>query len=306
MKIICNKGEKGMFDRIFASYLINEGKLSGKDLGEVFSTQEQKRVRLGVIAVSEKLMTIEQVEEINQLQAIYDKRFGDIAIEKGYLTAEQVSRLLVLQGNVFLAFMQSVVDNECMTMAEFNDALEEYQKSNNFTLSNMEDLKSCDIDRVIPIFVYDQPEITQELCGMVIRTIARLIDYHVYIKAPFVSDSVDFDAICLQPVIGEHKIITALSGDLKGAMFDTAVGFAGSENVVCEEDCLDALCELINCINGLLATEMSNRNIDIDMEAPFAQGSAGSLKSEAILTLPIVIYGNQLNLHVVLDKDYSI
>ncbi len=85
-----------MFDRIFANYLLDEGKISKRDLDDIFLAQEQKRVRLGVIAVSEKLMTIEQVEEVNQLQAIYDKRFGDIATQKGYLTDEQVSRLLVL------------------------------------------------------------------------------------------------------------------------------------------------------------------------------------------------------------------
>ena len=295
-----------MFDRIFANYLVSTGRLTDKNLGEIYSSQEQKRVRLGVIAVSEKLMSVEQVEEINQLQAIYDKRFGDIAVEKGYLTDEQVSRLLVLQGNGFLAFMQAVTDSGVMSMADFNAALDEYQKENSFTLANMEDLKSCDNDRIIPIFVFDQPEMIQKLCGMMVRTIARLVDYHVYIKKPTVSDSVDFPAICLQELKGEYRIVTSLSGDLDGSMIETAIGFAGSENVVCEEDCLDALCELINCVNGLLATEMSSRDVEIDMDAPFAQGTPGSIKSGTILTLPIIIYGKQLNLNVILDQDYTI
>lgn len=295
-----------MFDRIFANYLVSTGRLTDKNLGEIYSSQEQKRVRLGVIAVSEKLMSVEQVEEINQLQAIYDKRFGDIAVEKGYLTDEQVSRLLVLQGNGFLAFMQAVTDSGVMSMADFNAALDEYQKENSFTLANMEDLKSCDNDRIIPIFVFDQPEMVQKLCGMMVRTIARLVDYHVYIKKPTVSDSVDFPAICLQELKGEYRIVTSLSGNLDGSMIETAIGFAGSENVVCEEDCLDALCELINCVNGLLATEMSSRDVEIDMDAPFAQGTPGSIKSGTILTLPIIIYGKQLNLNVILDQDYTI
>lgn len=295
-----------MFDRIFASYLVSTGKLTEKNLGEIYSSQEQKRVRLGVIAVSEKLMSIEQVEEVNQLQAIYDKRFGDIAVEKGYLTDEQVGRLLVLQGNAFLAFMQSVTDSDAMTIAEFNEALDEYQKVNGFTLANMEDLKSCDNDRIIPIFVYDQPEIIQKLCGIMVRTLARLVDYHVYIMKPTVATTVDYPSICVQELQGQHRIATSLTGELNGAMFETAVGFAGSENVVCDEDCLDALCELINCVNGLLATDMSSKGIDIDMDAPFAQGTPGSIKGEEILSLPIIIYGKQLNLNVVLDKDYTV
>lgn len=295
-----------MFDRIFANYLVSSGKLTEKDLCDIYSSQEQKRVRLGVIAISEKLMTIEQVEEVNQLQAIYDKRFGDIAVEKGYLTDEQVSRLLVLQGNSFLAFMQSVVDNGCMTMADFNAALDEYQQSNSFTLANMEDLKSCDVNRIIPIFFYDQPELVTKLSGIMVRTLARLVDYHVHIKKPVVSESVDYEAICLQCLQGEHKILTALSGDPNGAIIDTAIGFAGSENVTCEEDSLDALCELINCVNGLLATEMSGCGVDIDMDAPYAQGTPGTLKSGKIITLPITVYGKLLNLHVVLDQDYTV
>lgn len=295
-----------MFDRIFADYLRSTGKLSDSNLDEIFSNQEQRRVRLGVIAVSEKLLSIEQVEEINQLQAIYDMRFGDIAVQKGYLTDEQVSRLLVLQGNAFLAFMQSVVDGEYMTMADFNEALDTYQKANNFTLSNMEDLKSCDADRIIPIFIYDQPELTQKLCGIMIRTMSRLIDYRMFIKPPTVSSTVNYPAICVQELKGEHNIVTALSGDIDGALFEAAVGFAGKENVTEPEDCLDALCELINCVNGLLATEMSNQNVDIDMDAPFANGSSGSLRSESILTLPVVIYGKEMELHVILDQSYTV
>lgn len=295
-----------MFDRIFANYLVETNKLSAKDLGEVFSSQEQKRVRLGVIAVSEKLMTIEQVEEVNQLQAIYDKRFGDIAVEKGYLTDEQVSRLLVLQGNAFLAFVQSVVDAGYMTMQEFNDSLDEYQKKNNFTLMNIEALKSCDIDRIIPIYLYDQPELLQKLAGVMVRTIARLIDYHAYIKTPVAGTEFPYEALCLQELNGEHRILTALAGDLNGSLKELAIGFAGSENIVEDEDCMDAVCELINCVNGLLATEMSNLNVDIDMDAPMTSMEAGTIKADAMLHLPIEVYGKEISLFVALNQDYTI
>lgn len=295
-----------MFDRIFANYLVKEGKITENQLGEIFSTQEQRRVRLGVIAVSEKLMSIEQVEEVNQFQAIYDKRFGDIAVERGYLTEEQVSRLLVLQGNAFLAFMQSAIDSGAMTMAEFNKAVDDYQKANNFTLSNMEDFKSCDIDKIVPIFVYNQPKLVQDLCGTMVRTVSRLIDYHSYVEKPSFSDTVDFDSLCIQSMDGDYKIATAISGNTDGSMLDAAIGFAGSDNVIDKEDCLDALCELINCVNGLFATTMSNRDVDIDMKAPLAYGEKGTLKSENILTLPILIYGRKLNIHIIFDKDYTI
>ena len=107
-----------MFDRIFANYLVETGKLSSQNVEVIISTKEERRARLGVIAVSEKVLTIDQAEEINQLQALYDKRFGDIAIDNGYLSREQVDRLLDLQGNPFLTFTQSIIDHGCLTMDE--------------------------------------------------------------------------------------------------------------------------------------------------------------------------------------------
>ena len=85
-----------MFDRIFGSYLLKSGSVTVQQLQEVYEEQENNRVRLGVIAVSEKLMTTKQVEEVNHLQAIMDKRFGDICVEKGYLSEQQVAQLFWL------------------------------------------------------------------------------------------------------------------------------------------------------------------------------------------------------------------
>jgi aspartate ammonia-lyase len=89
-----------MFDQIFGNYLVHAGRISKEQFAEVIEYESTVRVKLGLIAVAEKLMTKEQADEVNQLQAIMDKRFGDIAVEKGYLTDEQVGQLLKKQGNI--------------------------------------------------------------------------------------------------------------------------------------------------------------------------------------------------------------
>ena len=295
-----------MFDRIFADYLVKKNLLKEDDLRRIYSGQEKRYVRLGVIAISEKLMTIEQVEEINELQAIYDKRFGDIAISEGYLSPEQVNRLLVLQGNPFLAFMQAVIDLDLMSAEEFDKALEDFQKDNDLTLMNMEELKSCAIDRIIPLYLFDQPEPVQALVGVMIRTIVRLVDNHVYIKKPAVVKSAHYPALSLQDLKGDYRITTALSGDVEETMYKAAVAFAGSDNIVGREDGLDAMCELINCVNGLYASDVSNRDIDIDMVAPTSRNNEGDMKSDAILVVPMIVCGNEMDMFMVYDKDYVI
>lgn len=295
-----------MFDRIFANYLVEQGKLTEQNLLDIFDIQDSKRVRLGVIAVSEKLMSIEQVEEVNQLQAILDKRFGDIAIEKGYLNSEQVGRLLVLQGNSYLAFVQSAIDGGYINMDEIEQMLIKYQEANNFTLSNMEDLKSCDINRIIPIFLYSQPELIKELAGVIVRTVVRLVDFHTYIKKPSTVSEYNYNVICSQGIGGDHKFLTAFSAASADSLRNIAVSFAGAENITCNEDIVDALCELVNCVNGLYASDMSNREVDIDMDAPFGSLEAGSVKADNILVLPVVICGNQVDLLLTLDQEYTI
>lgn len=294
-----------MFDRIFAAYLVEMGKLSEQNVEVIFSTKEERRARLGVIAVSEKMLTIDQAEEINQLQAIYDKKFGDIAVENGFLTPEQVERLLDLQGNAFLTFVQSIVDHGCLTMEEINTALDQYQKDHSLTLGDIENLKSCEVENVVPIFLYKQPEILISLCGIMLRTLYRLVDHRVYIKQPYFAKEVPYTYISLQELFGEHSILTAFCGNLD-TLKATAIGFAGTEYINEDEDCLDALCELINCINGMFATKLSQEDIDLDMRVPEYHLEPGVLKADSLLCVPVVVFDKELTVILTLNTKHSI
>ena len=293
-----------MFDRIFANYLVETGKLSEQNVEVIFSTKEERRARLGVIAVSEKVITIDQAEEINQLQAIYDKRFGDIAIDNGYLSEEQVERLLDLQGNGFLAFVQAIIDHGCLTMDEINTSLETYQKKHSLTLGDMENLKSCDIERIVPIFFYKQPEFLIELGGILLRTIYRLVDFRVYIKKPYIATEVPYSYLAMQELFGDNAILNAICGDM-ASLKEAAIGFAGAEYINQDDDALDALCELINCVNGMFATQKSRENIDLDMKVPEYCTEAGVLKGTSLLCIPVIIFDKEITVIFSIDNEFS-
>jgi len=294
-----------MFDRIFADYLVETGKLSEQNVEVIFSTKEEKRARLGVIAVSEKMLTTEQADEINQLQAVYDKRFGDIAIDNGFLTSEQVERLLNLQGNAFLTFVQAIVDHGCLTMDEINEALERYQKANSLTLSDIENLKSCEIENIVPIYLFKQPELLISLCGIILRTVYRLVDHRVFMKQPYTATEVPFTHISIQELFGDHSVLNAVCGDID-AMKKAAIGFAGAEFITDEEDCLDGLCELINSINGMFASKMSTEDMDLDMRVPQYHTTAGTIKADSLLCIPVIVFDQELTFVLSLDTPYAI
>lgn len=292
-----------MFDRIFANYLVETGKLSEQNVEVIFSTKEERRARLGVIAIAEKVLTLDQAEEINQLQAIYDKRFGDIAIDNGYLTVEQVERLLSLQGNAFLTFVQSVVDHGCLSMEEVDEALASYQKKNSLTTTDMENLKSCEINDIVPIFLFKQPELLIDLCGIFIRSIYRLIDYRVYMKKPYVATEVPYSLLGMQELYGEHNILTAVVGE-PDTLTQAAIGFAGAEYINDDADSLDALCELINCINGMFATKMSQEGMELDMKVPEYALEPGTFRG-ALLCIPVIVFDKEFTVILSIDNEFS-
>ena len=171
-----------MINRLFGNYLVEAGKITQAQLDEVIETQKKVRVKLGLIAVAEKLMTPEQADEVNHLQAIMDKRYGDIAVEKGYLTDEQVGRLLGLQGNAYLTFIQALDDCKFMTPEEADAALAEYQKANSFTATDIDALKSGDADRIVPLFLPTEcVGLQAELVQGAVRALIRLIDSDTYV-----------------------------------------------------------------------------------------------------------------------------
>lgn len=294
-----------MFDRIFGNYLVETGKLSKSQLESVYTSQEENRVRLGVIAISEKLMTIEQVEEVNKMQAVMDKRFGDIAVEYHYLSQEQVKRLLCQQGNIYLTFIQTILDKEYLSMEQIASSLDSFQRKNSFTLTDIEALKSCDAERIVPLYLMQQSETFCALITLLVKTISRLIDYHVSIDGLVKIPESTKELLSIQLQNGDHNIFTGIMAD-EESMTKAAIAFAGKKFILEKEDSLDAMCEFINCVNGLFATKMSNEQIDVDMMPPEYFMNGASVTGSELYKLTLYVCGTKLDYLISFDNEIKI
>lgn len=282
-----------MLDRLLGRYLVSKGFINGTQLSEAYHKQEQNRAKLGVIAVSEKLMSIAQAEQVNSLQATMDKRFGDIAVEKGYLTEPQVTRLLELQGNAYLAFLQAVVDLGYLTMQQLEKAENEYQAEHGFTETDMMNLKSGDVEKIVPIFIGTTEADYINIFSMAIKDIYRLVDNHVYIGNGFFTTTIREEAVGYQKFHGDQNATVAIAGKI-GDVQKLAIAYTKEEFIETEEDALDATCELINCMNGLYATEMSKKDIKIELEPPDFSTSFKDVSADRILVLPVYTCGGEV------------
>lgn len=294
-----------MFGLFFGNYLVEKNKISQTQFEEVMKQQQKTRVKLGLIAVSEKLLTVKQAEEINDLQRKMDRRFGDIAIEKGYLLTEEVTHLLNMQGNPYLQFIQALTESNILTLQEIDNYLDEYKKDNHFSKSDIDSLKSGDIDRIIPVFVNTEVPLCDECISLYLRNIIRFISGNIIIKKSYKTKEYVSEALATQRMIGDHIIFTGLAGKGK-ELLAIANPFAKEKFTEMDDDAFDSVCEFINCTNGLFASGLSQEDIHIDMTPPLYY-SAKKITSEGdIIVVPVMIDGNQSDLLIVADSPIDI
>ncbi len=291
-----------MFSQLFGEFLTQKNVISKEVLQEVLAQQNSTRVKLGTIAVAAGYLTEAQAEEINYLQTQQDKRFGDIALDKGYLTMTQLSELLDQQGNAFMKFLQILTEKNCIVLNDLDKYLSEFQKSEGFSDAEMQALKKDDIDGIVPLFAFSAKPFVTDMTALVLRNITRFVSSDFYIGR--IRRVTDYEYKCMagQKMFGDHQIYVAFAAtECTGGVLALASGYAKEQFTDICSDVFDAVGEFTNICSGLLATSLSEKDVDVDMESPFAyvdQKVTG--KGYAI---PIYLCGHKLELFISVDED---
>lgn len=285
-----------MVEYILGNYLVETGKITEEQLKQALTKQDSVRVKLGLIAVEEGMMTLEQTNEVNRLQAIKDQRFGDIAVAKGYLTEDQVSKLLSVQGNTYLTFIQTLVDSELVEMAEVDELVNNFRQAKGYSNSELDALKSDDVDRIVPLFVPEEAKEFTEIIATTLRTIIRLIDRHVYITEADMVNAFPTELQVSQALNGETGIIDCFS-EVDGALLNISSIFGKEDFEQLDMDSLDAAGEFLNCINGLYASSMSRQSNFLELMPPEYEDVTAKSK-KPICKLPIYVGDKKLHFTV--------
>jgi len=256
-----------MVEYILGNYLVHTGKLTKEQLTCALADQDTVRVKLGLIAVAEGMMTLEQTSEVNHLQSTMNQRFGDIAVSKGYLTEVQVSKLLKKQGNTYLSFIQTLIDSNCLDMEDMDLVVNSFRLINGYSNSEMEDLKSDEPERIVPLFIPEESKQFTDIISTVIKALIRCIDRHIYIgKAEMVSSFPQKNMVS-QSLQGNGGLVSCFS-EGNGALLQISSRFAKEDFEHLDEDSLDAAGELLNCINGLFVSELSRAGQFLELMPP--------------------------------------
>lgn len=290
-----------MVSNILGNYLVENNVITLEQFKDLIREQRKVRVKLGLIAVAEGLMTQEETNKVNRLQTVMDKRFGDIAIEKGYLTEGQVEALLKKQGNAYLIFAQALENQDLMTIEQLEQYMIDFQRDHNLTYSDMEDLKSDDVDRILPLYMPIEGEQYLNVIGTAIRTLLRCVDTNIYPEKAYLTKQCEADNGAVQFVESEHNITCALTG--KGQALLPIASFFGKEKFPgVNMDALDAIGELLNCINGLYATALSQGGISTELYPPEYSDRISEIRSEEMLVIPLHIMGQKIYFAAAIDQ----
>lgn len=293
-----------MISQLLGNYLVEKGAITKDVLTKVLDEQASTRVKLGTIAVADNYLTEAQAEEINQLQMQLDRRFGDIAVEKGYLTDEQLSMLLSKQGNPYMKFLQLVVENSDISLSKFDELISDFQKDYGFTDTELNALKCDDIDSIVPIFAFAAKPYVTDITALLLRNITRFISGNFYIGHIKKVTELPFNYLTGQHSNGHHSVYLALSTQDENAYLTVASRFAKENFNSVSVDAFDAVGEFINCISGLFASDLSTRDIDIDMEPPFSYTSHSVTGNGYVV--PLYIEGMELQIFIAVDSDIDI
>lgn len=290
-----------MVSNILGNYLVENNVITLEQFKDVIREQRRTRVKLGLIAVAEGLMTQEETDKVNQLQAMMDKRFGDIAVEKGYLTEGQVEALLKKQGNAYLIFAQALENQSLLTVEQLEQYMIDFQRDHQLTYSDMEDLKSDDVDRILPLYMPIEGEKYLNVIGTAIRTMLRCVDTDIYPEKAYLTKRCSADNGAVQTIEGEHNVTCAMAG--RGQALLRIASFFGKENFQeINMEALDAIGELLNCINGLYATALSQGGISMELYPPEFSDRISGLKSEEMLVIPLHVMGEMIYLVAAIDQ----
>ena len=294
-----------MFGLYFGHYLVEKNKISQSQFEDVMLQFQKSRAKLGFIAVTEKLLTAKQADEINDLQKKTDKRFGDIAIEKGYLLNEEVTYLLNMQGNSYLRFLQLLAENMILSIEEIEGVLKEFQQELSLSDSDLDDLKSGDIDRIIPVFLDIDNSLYRECISLTIRNIVRFINSNIIIKKSYIVNNYSFRSLVSQKLAGTPGLFIGLAGR-DTALLSVANPFAREEFQFLNEDAFDSVCEFINCSNGIYASKLSQEDILLEMAPPEYHTDKSIISEGDIYIVPFLINGEQADIIVTMDNRIGI
>lgn len=252
-----------MYSQLFCNFLLDNNRITLKQLMDALVEQKDTKTKLGVLAINRGLMNTEQVNRVHRIQTTIDDKFGSIAVELGYLTEDQVISLLKEQKIGYLSIGQSLVNKGFITLQQLEYALDEYNKQYNISLVDFSKEQSRSILSIIEnIYKFDSYKnstITAEYILLLFRNINRFIGSDFIPLKQNEINKVTYECLCKQQIIGKYKVTTYIEGN-EQLYIEIASRYNNKKYVELNDYVMSSVAEFLNLVNGIFCVNMSNQN----------------------------------------------
>ncbi len=260
-----------MYDKFFGSFLLNKNALTLDELKDILKHMQDTRIKIGTIAMKEKLLTGAQVEEIFQLQKQTDKRFGELAVDKGYLREDQVEKLLEFQSEESnLQLGQAAIDLGYLNYEQLDNELNRFEAESGLSAIQLKTLEEGDTDKIIKSFIDFEGSANSQMyydyVSLFLRNIIRFLDQQPWIEIEC-ADNLDEIITAYQYLQNDIRVFTGI-GITPESIYEISEQFAGIPLKDDMELAESALMELLNLHNGIFTVNMSDQGTALTMTPP--------------------------------------
>ena len=278
-----------MFDQFFGKYLLEKKCVSLSLLQNLLKRLDQARIRLGVLAIHERLMNAEQVEYILKLQQKEDLCFGELAIREGLLKESDLKDLLEIQKQACFSLGQLLVDDGILTFDQLEKLFHDYRRDSGLTRDEIRALSRNDLNGVLSSFFQihgDSFDMYREYVRLFLKSVVRFVSPNIrFGKMETVAD-LPYENILSQKIGGPFgNVAFGLCGSAPD-LVEFARLFSPIASLELDDMAKDAIGEFLNIQNGLYLSQLSEKGLELQIAPPeYARG--GVLKGHVALRTPL-------------------
>jgi hypothetical protein len=186
--------------------------------------------------------------------------------------------------------------------------LKEFKKDQRFSALDLDAIKSGDLDKIVPVFTKEPsiPPVMKDYIALMARNIVRFVDADLRLEQTERVNQYTGAYMASQELTGEFNFFVGLSGE-REAILSAASLFGKEEFEEIDMDSLDAVCEFINCNNGLYASKLSEDDIELELLPPNMYTEEIKIQTDGPMYLiPMYISGKRLDLVICLEARWHI
>lgn len=255
-----------MLRQYFAQSLLNEGILSADQVRFLLESKDKHTAGFEVRALCRNMLTAAQIEEIQSKMAP-GSLFAEEAVTQGQLTTLQKRSLEELQTTTNLDFAQGMIDEHFVSSyQELEKLVKSYQDKEMITVGHalnqaaMKDLNFESLEEEYMLY--------SEYTDMFLRAVSRFMHADAFINlSPDPFSGEEGKITISQRLNGDIDLITGIMAE-ESTILAMARKYSQEDIDEVDELAIDSVAEFLNVTNGLYIVNLSNRNLNVDLE-PF-------------------------------------